>query len=40
MTFCTVVSPDKYKGGNLEELAPNICKHELDKTDHWMNKKK
>lgn len=40
MTFCTVVEPDKYKGGHLEEIAPNICKHELNKTDHWMNAKK
>ena len=40
MTFCTVVEPDKYKGGHLEELAPNIYKHELNKTDHWMNEKK
>ena len=40
MTFCTVVPLDKYKGGQLEELAPNICKHELNKTDHWMNEKK
>ncbi|MAV44576.1 MAG: hypothetical protein CMA30_08900 [Euryarchaeota archaeon] len=40
MTFCTVVPPDKYKGGHLEELAPNIPKHELGKTDHWMNEEK
>ena len=40
MTFCTVVPPEKYKGGELETLAPNICKHELNKTDHWMNEKK